>query len=101
MDHEYKSALYEAIDMALIMASLDRSTNVARIKVEEAVVACLLLAAALMAVCPVTSTPAETEALCAVIAKALAAQIGRAREYISANGLPVPPDLGLPGGTLH
>ena len=90
MDHNYKTRLCDAIDQAIILASLDADSMVATVKTGEAVVACLTQITILLAMSRATASPDETEALCNAIATALAARITETRKII-----------GEPAGTLH
>jgi hypothetical protein len=92
MDRAYKTKMYDALDQALVVASLDPETLVATVKTAEAAVALLELLAFLAAMSPATASPVKTEAFCGAVARELAAMIAEARRTI-ARGLPDLPDL--------
>ena len=71
----YQSAVFNAIRQAVAVASVDRESNAVVIRNADGAIACLMMAAMLLATSEFTSSPENIDGLCAASAKRLAGMI--------------------------
>ena len=92
MDPPYQTRIFIALRQTIALASVDIESQTVTVRNAEGAIACLMMAAMLLATSEFTSSPENIDEICAVAAKKLARLIADARAFL-ASGEPLFPTV--------